>query len=71
MAPYQFKKELGVLDPDGTERPPNARERERLHGFRPGHTVELKEEDRVSALGNSFHVIVVAAMAGAFAFWQR
>ena len=32
MAPYQFKRELGVITPQGEERPPNADERERLHG---------------------------------------
>ena len=38
MAPYQFKMELGVIDKSGEERPPNADEREKLHGFKPGHT---------------------------------
>jgi site-specific DNA-cytosine methylase len=32
MAPYQFKRKLGVRDADGKERPPNAVEKERLHG---------------------------------------
>ena len=29
MAPYHFKKELGVVTSEGVERPPNANERER------------------------------------------
>ena len=54
MAPYQFKKELGVIDKSGEERPPNADEREKLHGFKPGHTQGFSESRRISFQGIPF-----------------
>jgi hypothetical protein len=68
MPPYQFKKELGVVDSEGKgERPPNAREREKLHGFKPGHTAAFPEHQRISFVGNSFHCIVVACLLASWA----
>ena len=55
MAPYNFKTENGVLTSDGEGRPPNAAERERLHGFKLGHTAVHPEGTRISLIGNSFH----------------
>ena len=66
MPPYQFKKELGVVTSKGEERPPNADERERLHGFRPGHTQGFSEHERMCFLGNTFHCVTVAYL---LAFW--
>ena len=71
MPPYQFKTSLGVVAADGEERPPNARERERLHGFKPGHTEGFLEATRVSLLGNSFHVIVVAHLLASWAVGMK
>ena len=68
MAPYQFKKELGVVDKSGEERPPNAREREKLHGFKPGHTKGFSESRRISFLGNSFDCIAVAYLLAQWAY---
>ena len=48
MPPYHFKRELGVVTSSGEERPPNANERERLHGFREGHTRGFSESARIS-----------------------
>ena len=67
MAPYQFKKENGVVTSDGIERPPNAAERERLHGFSPGHTAIHPEGRRISLIGNSFHCVAVAHMLASWA----
>ncbi len=67
MAPYQFKKENGVVTADGIERPPNAAERERLHGFSPGHTAIHPEGRRISLIGNSFHCVAVAHMLASWA----
>ena len=66
MAPYQFKRKLGVQDADGTARPPNATEKERLHGYRAGHTKGFSEGTRLSFVGNTFHCIVVAYV---LSFW--
>ena len=38
MPPYRFKREHGVVTPEGEERPPNADEREKMHCFSLGHT---------------------------------
>ena len=67
MPPYQFKKEHGVVTPEGEERPPNADERERLHGFKVGHTSGFSEPQRISFIGNSFHCIVVALLLASWA----
>ena len=67
MPPYQYKRELGVVTSEGEERPPNADERERLHGFRPGHTKGFTEHQRISFLGNSFHCIVIAYLLASWA----
>ena len=67
MSPYQFKRELGVVTADGTERPPNADERERLHGFASGHTRDFTEHERISFLGNSFPCIVIAYLLASVA----
>ena len=67
MPPYQFKKELGVVTPEGEERPPNANERERLHGFKPGHTRGHSEHQRICFLGNSFHCVTVAYLLATWA----
>ena len=66
LPPYHFKRELGVRTADGEERPPNANERERLHGFQLGHTDGYSEHQRISFLGNTFHCIVVAHL---FSTW--
>eukprot|EP00973_Karenia_brevis_P073442 10203581-Karenia_brevis.AAC.1 len=54
MPPYQFKRDHGVID-NGEERPLNALEKEKLHGFKPGHTRGYPEKARMSFLGNTFH----------------
>eukprot|EP00973_Karenia_brevis_P094938 12424913-Karenia_brevis.AAC.1 len=66
MAPYQFKKENGVLD-KGKERPLNALEPEKLHGFKPEHTRSYPEGTRISFLGNTFHCIAVASLLASWA----
>ena len=71
MAPYQFKRELGVIDGNhGSghhERPLNADEKERLHGYKPGHTKPFPESYRLSFIGNGFHCIVVAHLLASWA----
>ena len=60
MAPYQFKRELGVVTEKFEERIPNAVEREKMHGFKPGHTKGFDEGRRISFIGNSFSVVAVS-----------
>jgi len=67
LPPYQFKKELGVVTDKGVERPTNADERERLHGFATGHTRGYSEAKRISFIGNSFHCVVVAHLLASWA----
>jgi len=62
MAPYQFKKELGVTTLEGEHRPTNADEKEALHGYKRGHTAGYPEGQRLSFLGNTFHCVVVAKL---------
>ena len=65
MAPYQFKRELGVVEKGKRgetvkERPLLAKEKEGMHGFRRGHTEHLPEPKRMSVHGNTFSCIAVA-----------
>ena len=83
MAPYQFKKELGVksraLDlksrkkeqwqgyPCWIYRPLNPREKERLHGFHDNHTEGFTEQQRHCFQGNTFHTVAVAYLLSSWA----
>lgn len=67
MPPYQFRKELGVVTPEGEIRPPNADERERLHGYPPSHTEGFPEPRRISFIGNAFHCVAVACLLATWA----
>eukprot|EP00973_Karenia_brevis_P045656 6323200-Karenia_brevis.AAC.1 len=66
MPPYQFKRDHGVID-NGEERPLNASEKERLHGFKPEHTRGYPEKARMSFLGNTFHCVAVAYLLSSWA----
>ncbi|CAK0903887.1 unnamed protein product, partial [Prorocentrum cordatum] len=71
-APYQFKNENCIEEPNNVFRPPNSVERELLLDFLPGHTITARvtrarklekhelEATRCSLLGNSFQCVVVA-----------
>ena len=67
MPPYQFKREKGVVTADGKERVPNADERERLHGFKSGHTAAFEETRRISFMGNTFHCVAIAYLLATWA----
>ena len=67
IAPYQFKDEHCVIEDHGLIRVPNADERERLHGFRTGHTRGYPEGTHKSFLGNTFHCVVIALLMGQWA----
>ena len=54
MAPYHVKKESGVVMAKGRYRPPNADERERLHGFKQLNTQGFPEHRSISFVGNTF-----------------
>ena len=71
VPPYQFKKENCVIEADGLIRPPNADERERLHGYPPGFTNQLPEHRRLFHIGYSFHCIVLAWVVSGFALQTR
>ncbi len=45
--------------------------REKLHGFKPGHTQGFSESRRISFLGNSFHCIAVAYLLSQYAYHCR
>ena len=71
MPPYQFKREKGVVAADGEERVPNADERERLLGFKSGHTAAFEETRRISFMGNTFHCVVIAYLLATWAVREK
>ena len=73
--PYTYKEEFLVTNAQGERRPLNANEREVLMGFERDHTLSLArkipetekdrkvlEDQRRSALGNSFHCLLLWAL---------
>ncbi len=71
MPPYQFKKDNRVKPRSSRDRILKAEEREKLHGFRIGHTEGspmIPETKRISLIGNTFHCVVVAYLLGN---WSR
>ena len=52
---------------DGKERIPNADEREKLLGFKSGHTAAFEETRRISFMGNTFHCVVIAYLLATWA----
>eukprot|EP00438_Fugacium_kawagutii_P024621 Skav207650 [mRNA] locus=scaffold2758:77333:83766:+ [translate_table: standard] len=73
--PYTYRAEYMVKAPGGELQPLQARERERLMGFLPDHTLQMvrslpktpeevraAEDLRCAAIGNSFHTVAVASL---------
>lgn len=80
--PYTYGADYMITRNGGDARPLNAGEREQLMGFRRNHTLDLlkkppegpeekeaAEDLRCSALGNSFHAVLVAALLD-YALWS-
>eukprot|EP00438_Fugacium_kawagutii_P035066 Skav236673 [mRNA] locus=scaffold338:400738:405778:- [translate_table: standard] len=73
--PYTYRKEFMIQTEDSLLQPLQARERERLMGFLPDHTLGMAkkmpetpeerqalEDQRCAAIGNSFHTVAVASI---------
>ena len=71
QAPYLFRRELGVVNKEGEERPISITEREKLHGFKEDYTAGPSVASRISFIGNGYHCVVVAYLLASFAFLTK